>query len=268
MGCCSSNTLVPKSVAMTRDVMEKAPSSPKNKVPPALINLRTSYDRDLLHRFYNELMVPSFGMFSDELESVDVWEENLRSNSSKYTLHVIMAMESIASNTILGGVAVEFYPESQCGLLTYIVTNPVVRGKGVSKQLVGEALRLMNAEATGGVCRAMFLETNNDPQLDTSDVMDHNTRQTIFRKLGFEFINFKYVQPPLSPEKQPVHSLMLCVHQSSPHADLAHHQLEARVVLDFITEFSKILQGDTYEEDANYQNMRRQLQGTYVQLRD
>jgi hypothetical protein len=63
---------------------------------------RRFYDRKLLTRFYDELMVPAFGQFEDELESLDSWVEHFEapqqqqhsaeSDSPAATLHVLLVL--------------------------------------------------------------------------------------------------------------------------------------------------------------------------------
>jgi len=230
-----------------------------------LVNLRFDYNRDLLMRFYEELMMPNFSMFQDELESIDSMEINLKRNGddSKYKLHIILAMEG---SVILGGICCEFFPKSQCGLFTYLVTSPQARGKGISRVLIDEGLRVMNLEAEGGRCKAVFLETNNEA--DSSDVMDIKVRQEIFRKLGFEFLDFAYVQPALEKTKKSVKCLILGVHTSSSEL-IDEGKLASPVVLDWLAEQGETLQGPSYMDHEDFLKQCDELMSSpYVQFRE
>ena len=37
------------------------------------VDLRQNYNKELLVKFYNDMMVPNFGQFEDELEDVEIW---------------------------------------------------------------------------------------------------------------------------------------------------------------------------------------------------
>jgi hypothetical protein len=136
---------------------------------------RQFYDRKLMRRFYDELMLPAFGKFEDELESFDSWVEQLDdppTDAPAVHLHILLVMVhpsstlaadascprpnawhevapgapppispkcdsgslddvvpaegarwwdegGVAEVEIVGGTACEYYPESNCGLLTY-----------------------------------------------------------------------------------------------------------------------------------------------------
>lgn len=160
-------------------------------------------------------MIPSFGIFADELEDMGIWVDKLTtpSDRDKYKLHIIVILQD---EDILGAAAVEFYPKSGCALLTYIVTNPKHRSQGLSKVLVENALQVVNEEAKNHdqlFCKALFMETNDDQKIiPEKDVMDPKIRQKIFKKIGFSFLEFPYVQPPLGEDKGSCHDLLLGVY--------------------------------------------------------
>eukprot|EP00475_Leptophrys_vorax_P038458 TRINITY_DN678_c0_g1_i1.p1 TRINITY_DN678_c0_g1~~TRINITY_DN678_c0_g1_i1.p1 ORF type:complete len:242 (-),score=88.53 TRINITY_DN678_c0_g1_i1:46-771(-) len=228
-----------------------------------IVDLRKNYDQALLAKFYNEAMIPSFGMFTDELEELSVWEGNLTRGDSpdKYKLHVLVIRDKAAPDVILGGVATEFYPKSGCALLTYIVTSPAARGKGVSRPLVDAVINTMDADAKEAgypACKAIFLETNDETKVEASaDVMAPKVRQQIFEKLGFVLLKFGYVQPPLDAGKEPCDNLILGVYKRDVDKD---NSFDAKVLLDWVTEFSAELQGDDYATDANFIKMKAELE--------
>jgi len=41
------------------------------------VDLRKNYNKDLLVKFYQDMMVPNFGQFEDELEDMEIWLEHL-----------------------------------------------------------------------------------------------------------------------------------------------------------------------------------------------
>jgi len=225
--------------------------------------LRKHYDQGMLAKFYNECMIPSFGMFANELEDLSVWEGNLTRSDDpeKYKLHVLIIREKSAPDVILGGVATEYYPKSGCALMTYIVTSPAARGKGVSRPLIDEVIRTMDADAKEAglpACKAIFLETNDDSKVEASaDVMAPKVRQQIFEKLGFVLLKFGYVQPPLGVGKEACFNLILGVYKRDVDKD---NSLDSKILFDWIIEFSEELQGDDYKTDPHFLKMKEELE--------
>lgn len=92
-----------------------------------------------------------------------------------------MALEN---NELLGGIAYELYPRSQCGLLTYLVVAPAARGKGLGKQLLDEAVADLRARGAG----AVLGEVNRDAP----------DRIARFERWGARVLDIPYVQPALA----------------------------------------------------------------------
>jgi len=63
---------------------------------------------------------------------------------------------------IIGGVACEYYPISNCGLLTYIAVDETKRRSGIGKKLVDEVLSVLNQQAIKGFLysRILFFNSN------------------------------------------------------------------------------------------------------------
>ena len=189
-------------------------------------------DENLLTRFYDELLVPNFGMHADELEPLYIFKKV----QSNYKLFVTLLLED---QDIIGGCVFEFYPKSKCGLLTYIAIKPQHRNKGLSRILVDEALNQL------GNINAIFLETNADTV--SIDVMKPSTRRMILYKLGFRPIHIDYVQPPLSNTTNKCHHLILARHCKG-------HQ-DNVTVIDWLTEYYQVLMGDAAETDPDLLKM-------------
>jgi len=93
--------------------------------------------------------------FAAQQEPLDVWQRALR-GELPYELTVRLAVDPLR-DAILGGIAYELYPRSRCGLMTYMVVAPEVRGRGLGEQLFREAageLRARGAKAVLGEVQA------------------------------------------------------------------------------------------------------------------
>jgi GNAT superfamily N-acetyltransferase len=229
----------------------------------SLIDLRLHPDLELLKQFYASLIQPSFSMFGDELEDLDVWESNLSSSGDKYALHVILCLED--SKDLCGGVACEYYPKSQCGLLTYIVTNPQHRNKGVAGKLVSAAVEALEQESRSrghAGLRALFLETNDSEKISAEeDCMDPAERQRILQRLGFGLLQFQYVQPPLGEGRSSCHDLILCANVKVS----GEAGVDKNAFLDWVREFSDVLGG--CPELPSMEKEIDQISGRFVKYR-
>jgi GNAT superfamily N-acetyltransferase len=179
-------------------------------------------------------------MFGDELEDIEVWESNLSSSGDRYALHVILCLDD---TELCGGVACEYYPKSQCGLVTYIVTDPQYRSRGIARKLISAAIDALEQESRSrghAGLRALFLETNDAEKISAEqDVMDPAQRQGILQRLGFGLLEFRYVQPPLGEGRSSCFDLILCANTSVS----GDRGVDKSALLDWIREFSQVLGG-------------------------
>ncbi|RUS32933.1 hypothetical protein BC938DRAFT_473770 [Jimgerdemannia flammicorona] len=250
-----------------------------------LLNLRDNYSHDLLASFYKDLMVPNFGQFESELEPVSVWFKQFEDadHQSLYTLHVILVLDQDPSKlshhskaVIYGGVCCEYYPKSNCGLMTYIAVSPTAKASGLGKLLVSHVLASLNAEARSrghARCHAIYLETNNDHVDASKDVMLPATRRKVLHKLGFRILKFDYVQPRLSDDQDKCRDLYFAAHDSFLEEHVGDgtskvHVLHSQHLLEFIKEFYVVLQGeDSITEDEDYLKAEKTLKGLkYIEV--
>ena len=90
----------------------------------------------------------------DELEDVELWVDLLADGqtdkSVKFNVILLFDREDVEHQSILGGAVCEYYPGSNCGLLTYFAVNPNVKGRGLGRILVREVLAILHADAASG----------------------------------------------------------------------------------------------------------------------
>jgi len=236
------------------------------------VDLRQNYNKELLVRFYDTMMVPNFGQFEDELEDVEIWIELLESPKSEdqFNLHILLALQKDGAEkkTILGGCACEYYPQSNCGLLTYIAVDPAHRSKGISGHIVQQVLSTLNGDAVKGGkpgLSALFLETNDATKVSAEkDVMDPLVRHKVLNRLGFSILGFQYVQPALSEEQQKCVDLLLAVHKNflkeEEKGDKKQKYLESSIILAFMREFFVVLMGEAVlDTDVDYLALKKEL---------
>lgn len=82
-------------------------------------------------------------------------------------LHIILALRWHDGTGIAlgGGITFEYYPSTNCGLLTYLIVHRSSRGQGLASVLVERAVHLLQqtARRRGHLagCNAILLETNS-----------------------------------------------------------------------------------------------------------
>jgi len=228
-----------------------------------VIDMREHYDAPLLKQFYDNLMVPSFGLFDDELEDLETWIELLsKPKDAVFNLHVLLLFEGHDKERkrVVGGSACEYYPNSNCGLLTYFAVIPEFRQKGVGGTLVKNVLLAVDKDAKSNGkhgCNAVFLETNDAAKVKAEeDCMDPLVRHKILNKLGFRILDFTYVQPALSATQTKCSNLLFAVHQSY----LVDGKLSSEIVAAFIKEFFIVLMGEAVlAVDEDYIKMKAEF---------
>ena len=154
----------------------------------------------LLHHFYDHIITPAFPS-PDELDPIEVWEEGLdrtRDNihSLDPDLHVVIVFDE--SNEQIGGCVWELYPSPRpnqpgCGLLSYIVSTPQSRGRGIAKLLVTDMIKSLQSHG----CTLLVAEMHKLGISDGTD-MDPTERHYAFQRMGFAPLYFPYIQPPLT----------------------------------------------------------------------
>ena len=137
------------------------------------------------------------------------------------------------AETIAGGIVFERYPETGCGLLTYLVVAPAARGQGVARQLVEHALAVL-ADAP-----AVFAEVN-DPRTQTREPrVVAERRLAMFERWGARPLDTAYVQPALGPSLAPDTTLRL----------LAWGDPDPVLTAQFIDEFARVLHRSYADRD-------------------
>lgn len=82
-----------------------------------VVDMKDSYNPDLLEMFYNELMIPTFGAIEDQLEDLEVWSNILEDQTSNHdqqcrlVLHVLLVFHKSDTSKIIAGAACEYYKQ-------------------------------------------------------------------------------------------------------------------------------------------------------------
>ncbi|OQS02250.1 hypothetical protein THRCLA_21467 [Thraustotheca clavata] len=211
-------------------------------------DLAEDYDKELLYAFYNQILMPSFGTIPDEIEDVETLEyqlENGNFNTERdYVLHCVLALDDV-KHELLGGFCCEYYPQSNCSLITYVSTHPERRPRGLGRLMMDQIKKISKMEAIShgyDDIAAIFLESNTNAV--KHDIMNPEYRRKVLGKLGARYLDFSYVQPRLAPTKKACGTLYLGVlEQSIVSLPNGAQGIPSSIVLAFLTEFYTVLMG-------------------------
>ena len=128
---------------------------------------------------------------------------------------------------VAGGVNFTAFKGSRSAHINYLFTSTESRGRGIGSALLEKVREISQADW-------IFCE-QNDPSLMTPEQLEADIaaagispeqRSAWWRRRGFGKLDFRYVQPPLSPEKEPAEGMSLNVCPSEgpvPGAIVAEH---------------------------------------------
>lgn len=249
------------------------------------VTLELPKDMALLERFYKELMIPNFPM-QEELEPIEAWIDQLTQNNSNrnkkegvyLNVQVCFDSKDTERKVLVGGIVFEYYYPSNTALITYLVTNPNVRGQGSGVFLGLNAWGKMKqlSEAHGfDTPHIIFCEVN-DPALvsDSEDSLSPLARIKAFQQMGVRVIDcpqFKYVQPALEGQTERGRSMLLAVvvGPMTPRDDDGRSYVNPNHIKGFLADFYRELEVKDVDKDEDFQLMMKALSGSdRVYLKD
>lgn len=222
---------------------------------PVLVDLRSHRWPELLAAFVDLYR----RTFTDPSEREDPaeWPPRLYDElpPPQPRMHILIALADGAAAEPLAGVAFEYYRDSRCGLLTYLVTAPAQRRRGLAHRLVLRAIELLHADAReqGAELRAVFAETE-DPQRvpAAADAMSPHERLRALGRLGARRLDLPYVQPRLAGANAPCrHLLLLAFYPGAARTAT----IDGAVMRAFLSEFYRALGVTQPDTDADFRHM-------------
>jgi hypothetical protein len=227
------------------------------------ISSSSGSDMQLLRQFYAECMVPAFPD-EDERESLENIEEYLRlKRDGKYganNYHVIVACDD--DNPIAGSIF-DYLVEPNAGVIEFLLVSPGQREGGLASLLLRQTESALAADAQRVGREVGWIAAElDDPFRVSLAESDFNpfTRVSIWHRWGYRMLDFRYIQPALSPEKSPATTLLLAAKTLSP--EFAASIPTARV-LSFLREYMVwAMRIETPATDPVYREMAERLNRT------
>ena len=155
---------------------------------------------------------------------------------------------------MVGGIVYGYYQKSGCGLIDYFCVANASRGRGFGKLLVRAAEREIHEIALRlgrPFANAIFMETNMPHGPEHGEDFSAADRFKTFERLGYQQVDYAFVQPPLEDEKQPSDTLHLTVCINEPHRLKRHPDggfaLQMKVLRDWMIEYWNSVDTDVTE---------------------
>jgi GNAT superfamily N-acetyltransferase len=172
-------------------------------------------DIELLRTFYEDCFIPEFPN-PDERESLEVLENYLQLKETgwygKNNYHILVVLDG---EKPVGGSITDYLVEPNAGVIEYLVVQPEHRGQGLGRRLLEETERLLHVDADKGRNRPLdwIVAEMDDPYLTPGPTsgIDHFSLARIWHNMGYQLLDFPYLQPALSSDKKPVENLSMIV---------------------------------------------------------
>ncbi len=170
-------------------------------------------DLELLRSFYHDCFVPEFPN-PNERESFEVIENYLRLKDTgwynKNNYHVVVLLDG---DKPIGGSIADYLDEPNAGVIEYFVVQPEHRGQGLGRRLLEETERLLHLDADKSRNRPLdwIIAEMDDPYVTPGPTSgtDHFALARIWHNMGYKLLDFPYLQPALSGDKEPVSNLCM-----------------------------------------------------------
>jgi GNAT superfamily N-acetyltransferase len=196
----------------------------------------SSKDLGLLKEFYSTLFALNFPdrnereSFQNILNTLKLWETG-KYGGNDY--HVLVLLER---GKIVGGAIFNYFINSNCGVIEFIVVHPKLRGKGYSKTMIENIQKTLAEDANnkGKKLIGIFGEAEI-PFLVEEKVINPWIRLQILGNLGFSRVGLNYVQPSLGTNKKPVRHLMLIFKPEY----LKEDAIKSKTLNDFLQDYFK-----------------------------
>lgn len=207
--------------------------------------------------YLNDFITLYSTTFTDTSEAEDpsVWSKLLMDQVSKNDL-CFNLLVALYNGQVIGGLAFEYYYDSECALLTYIVVRQEYRRKNVARNLVDNAKEILikKADEANKCLKAIFAETEDPIKLGSKADKFTYKRVDIIEKLGGKRIDFDYIQPQLAGGADRCRHLSLVVFPLNNEKTIA-----GKIVKDFLNNFYQVLNDD---KDSEFLEMKNQIKDT------
>lgn len=254
--------------------------------PFTIVDLRESFDLELLVQFYEDVLSPHYASRKEELDPLENWigqfpPYDQQNNQDDVLFHVALALkysedeEENSKPMIVGGLAFEYYTKNNCGFLAYLIVPVGDRGERMARALIDYAVETITYEAKSrghlSGCNVIFMETSSDvpvQKIQTQELADFTHQHSVLERMGWKLLDFDYIQPPLSNERKKSKNLFLMVYATLRFPRMMKEEVQyeflPRVTLKTFIEgfwaYACARIGYEYSNDTDYRHMMDDIQ--------
>ena len=168
-------------------------------------------DRELLIDAYELVYIDAFPNV-DERESLPSIIECLTKKTSGWyglnNYHVLVGVDS--QNSPAAIAICDFLANAKVGVVEFLAVRKSFRRQGLGSQILSRASDLLLCDAkTSSNFRFLIAEITDPQTTKINRDIQPRDRAIFWQHMGFLKIDFPYIQPPLSEEKNPVRDLVL-----------------------------------------------------------
>lgn len=193
-------------------------------------------DLALLDRLYADLYVPEFPD-EDERESLENIRRYLALKAQGWygrnNYHVVVAQRREQG---IGLSISDYLAVPKAGVIEFLVVAGEARGEGFGAKLLAktEALFVADAARNGDALSCIAAEMNDPFKSPLDDSLDPFRRAVVWGRWGYRRLDFPYVQPALSGNKNAVANLLL---MAKPMRHRYRAELPAALVKDLLCQY-------------------------------
>ena len=205
-------------------------------------------------RFYTEIYMANFPD-ADERESFDNFLLYLKNGETaeKYRYHIILAKDE--KGNVVGGGIFNYFVETNSGVIEFIVVKTDSQSSGLGTLVYKQILNVMECDAykiNRKKLAYVFCE------IDSPEHSKANIKKYLYfwNKHNYWHVDFKYIQPSLSPSQGPVHGLWFLVSSQANDLSEVQGELVAKVISDYM---KYAMQIDNPQENSDFIKMKDEL---------
>lgn len=161
---------------------------------------------EILTKFYNEVYLEGFPVKEEALELESIILQDKMMNERDDCRHDILIAKT-KDNEIVGGAIGDYFRDTNCGFLEYIVVNPKMRKLKYGTNILMQMISTMNEDSKKLVNKNniefLFFDAE-DPEKVPDNLMETAVNRLKFwKKKGAMKVDIKYIQPGIEG-KEPV----------------------------------------------------------------
>ena len=170
-----------------------------------------------------------------------------------YTYHIILLKDN---NTVIGGAIFDYFKRTNCGIIEFLAVRKDLQSGGIGTHIFKKIQLMLSFQAN------KFNKDNVDNIFCEIDSPEHSTDSVkkylyFWNKNNFRHIDFAYLQPALSQEKNTVTDLWLAVLTRKMESTIS-----SQLVKDVLHDYMKYcMHVDNPMEKAEYLSMLKDMEG-------